>query len=272
MDRRSFVAALSAAPLVAGIGGLRAFSGRPGVQLYTVRDAMAEDADRTLATLAEIGYREVELAGTYGMTPAAFRRSLDAAGLRAVSGHVDYPQERGDVQRALDAAAELGHELLVIPWLPEDLRTGDGYRSVAARLNRFGEAARAMNLRLGYHNHAFEFEETDGIVPMSLLLDATSPALVDWQMDIFWTVHGGVDPFAQLEAHSGRITSVHVKDRTTGGEMVDVGDGVIDFTAVLAAAEDQGLRHAFVEHDNPEDAIVSVRKAHAHLRSIGVIA
>jgi len=265
MDRRSFVAALSAAPLVAGIGGLRAFSGRPGVQLYTVRDAMAEDADRTLATLAEIGYREVELAGTYGMTPAAFRRSLDAAGLRAVSGHVDYPQERGDVQRALDAAAELGHELLVIPWLPEDLRTGDGYRSVAARLNRFGEAARAMNLRLGYHNHAFEFEETDGIVPMSLLLDATSPALVDWQMDIFWTVEGGHMPLAWLDRYAGRVTSVHIKDRTAGGTMVEVGDGVIDFGRILDAAGAHGLQYGFVEHDNPGDSIESVRRSFEYL-------
>ncbi|MGB1840920.1 MAG: sugar phosphate isomerase/epimerase, partial [Longimicrobiales bacterium] len=77
MDRRSFVATLSAAPFVAGIGS-RSFVDRPGVQLYTVRDAMAEDVDATLAALAEIGYREVEMAGTYGMTPAAFRRSLDA--------------------------------------------------------------------------------------------------------------------------------------------------------------------------------------------------
>ena len=101
MDRRSFIAALSAAPFAARLEA-RPRLERPGVQLYTVRDAMAEDVDGTLATLAEIGYREVEMAGTYGMTPAAFRRSLDAAGLRAVSGHVDYPRQRGDVRRALD--------------------------------------------------------------------------------------------------------------------------------------------------------------------------
>lgn len=264
MDRRSFVATLSAAPFVAGIGS-RSFVDRPGVQLYTVRDAMAEDVDATLAALAEIGYREVELAGTYGMTPAAFRRSLDAAGLRAVSGHVDFPQERGDVQRALDAAAELGHELIVVPWLPEDLRTGDGYRSVAARLNRFGEAARGINVRLGYHNHAFEFEETDGIVPMSVLLNATSAALVDWQMDIFWTVEGGQLPLTWLERYAGRVTSVHIKDRTAGGTMVDVGDGVIDFTRILDAAGADGLRYGFVEHDNPGDSLESVRRSYEYL-------
>lgn len=260
MDRRSFIAALSAAPFAARLEP-RPRLERPGVQLYTVRDAMAEDVDGTLATLAEIGYREVEMAGTYGMTPAAFRRSLDAAGLRAVSGHVDYPRQRGDVRRALDAAVELGHELLVVPWLPEDLRTADGYRSVAERLNRFGEAARGVGLRFGYHNHAFEFEETDGLTPMAVLLDETSPSLVDWQMDIFWTVHGGHLPMTWLERYPGRVTSVHIKDRTAGGDMVSVGDGVIDFGRILAAAEMQGLRYGFVEHDNPEDSIESVRRS-----------
>ena len=264
MDRRSFVAALSAVPF-AGRLDTRGRLERPGLQLYTVRDAMAQDVDGTLAALAEIGYREVETAGTYGMTPAAFRRSLDAAGLRAVSGHVDFPQERADVGRALDAAGELGHELLVIPWLPEDLRTGDGYRSVAARLNRFGEAARQMGMRLGYHNHAFEFEETDGELPMAVLLDQTSGGLVDWQMDIFWTVHGGQDPQAWLERYRGRVTSVHIKDRTADGTMVDVGDGVIDFPTILGAAEAQGLRYGFVEHDNPGDSIQSVRRSFEYL-------
>ena len=64
---------------------------------------------------------------------------------------------------------------------------------------------------------------------------------------------------------------MHVKDRTAAGEMVDVGDGVIDFASLLAAARAQGLRHAFVEHDDPADALQSVRKAHDHLRSIGVM-
>ena len=264
MDRRSFVAALSAVPFAARLDS-DSFLDRPGVQLYTVREAMAEDADRTLAVLAEIGYRDVELAGTYGMTPAAFRRRLDDAGLRAVSGHIDFTEVRGDWQRTLDAAAELGHELIVVPFLPEHVRTGDGYLEVADDFNRAGEAAQRMGLRFGYHNHAFEFEVTDGVVPMAVLLDETDPAIVDWQMDVYWTVDGGQFPLTWLERYPGRVTSVHIKDRTAGGTMVDVGDGVIDFGRILAAGQDQGLRYGFIEHDFPGDPITSVRRSFEHM-------
>ena len=264
MDRRSFVAALSAAPFAACIDA-RALLDRPGLQLYTVRDAMAEDVDRTLSALAEIGYREVELAGTYGMTPAQMRTRLDAAGLRAVSGHVDLADVRGEWQRTLDGAAELGHELVVVPWLPEEARSVEAIRAVADEFNRAGEAAARMGLRLGYHNHEFEFVTADGGVPMSFLLDETDPALVHWQMDIFWTVHAGEDPHAWLDRYSGRVTSVHIKDRTPDGSMVDVGDGVIDFATILSAAEAQGLRHGFVEHDNPGEPITSVRRSFEYL-------
>jgi len=87
-------------------------------------------------------------------------------------------------------------------------------------------------------------------------------------MDIFWTVDGGADPVAYMERSGMRISSVHVKDRTAAGAMVDVGDGVLDFRRLLALAERHGLRHAFVEHDSPSDAIGSVRRSFRHLTSI----
>ena len=264
MDRRSFVAALSAAPLV-GCFNRPVIIDRPGVQLYTVRDAMLEDTSGTLAALAEIGCLDVEMAGTYGMTSSSFRRHLDASGLRAVSGHADFVEVRGDWQRTLDDAAELGHELIVVPWLPEDVRTADGYRAVADDLNRAGEAAQRMGIRFGYHNHQFEFDAMDGVIPMALLLDETDGSLVDWQMDIYWVVDGGHEPLEWLDRYSARVTSVHIKDRSAQGAMVDVGDGVIDFEKILSAAKAHELRHSFIEHDNPADSLVTVRRSFDYL-------
>lgn len=272
IDRRSFLAAAVAAPLVGACSATRRggapLPSRPGVQLYTVRDAMANDSPGTLAALAEIGYREVELAGTYGMTPSEFRGRLDDAGLRAVSGHVQYEEVRRDWARTLDAAAELGHELVVLPWLPETVRSADGYRAAAEDFNRAGEAARQMGMRFGYHNHHFEFEPIEGEMPMALLLDGADPELVDWQMDIYWIVDGGADPMEWLGFYPGRVTSVHLKDRTTSGEMVDVGDGVIDFAAIVSTASTQGLRYGFVEHDTPGDSIASVRRSFEYWRGV----
>ena len=168
-----------------------------GVQLYTLRSVMASDPAGTLAALAEIGYEEVELAGLYGMSAGGMKAMLDAAGLRAASSHQSVEEVRGSWEATLEAAVALGQSLIVVPSIPVAERDGNALARVADDFNRAGEAARAAGLRFGYHNHDWEMRPgTDRMRPMDLLLDRTDPGLVDWQMDIFWTVHGGTDPMA----------------------------------------------------------------------------
>ena len=211
----------------------------------------------------------MELYDLHGLSAREMRARLDTAGLRAASSHYGLDLLRDDLDGTIEGAVALGQELMVVPSIDGD-RSADGLRRVTDDFNRIAERVRSAGLRFGYHNHDWEFVPLeDGTQPMRLLLDGTESDLVDWQMDIFWTVQGGGDPLALLAERSGRVTSVHVKDRSTDGRMVDVGDGVLDFATILAAAERQGLRHAFVEHDSPTDAAESVRKGLEHLRSIG---
>ncbi len=240
-----------------------------GVQLYTVRAAMAGDPDGTLAALAEIGYEEVELAGLHGMSVRGMKDRLDAAGLAATSSHQSLEEVRGDWAATLEAAARLDQRLVVVPSIPVAERGGEALRRIADDFNRAGEAARAAGLRFGYHNHDWEMRPgADGARAIDLLLDRTDPDAVDWQMDVFWTVHGGADPIAELEKRAGRVTSVHAKDRTADGEMADVGAGAIDFRSILARAGAQGLAHRYVEHDEPADPMASVRASYRALRAI----
>lgn len=283
IDRRTF---LGMAPLVAlGAPGLRACAADGavadastptldalGVQLYTLREAVADDLDATLAAVAEIGYEEVELFQLHGLTPGEMRGRLDAVGLRAASSHYGLDLLRDDLDRHVDGALELGQSLMVVPSIPSGERSAEGLARVAGDFDGFADAVRQAGLRFGYHNHDWEFRPLpDGTVPMDLLLARTDPGLVDWQMDVYWTVHGGGDPSSLIREHGGRVTSVHVKDRTESGQMVDVGDGVIDFATVLAEAEAHGLMHAFVEHDRPGDALESVRRSYRHLEATGVV-
>lgn len=281
LGRRAFLGALPAAIVAACGGGMRwpgatTGGGAPapplrgfGVQLYTLRSVIASDLDRTLARLVDIGYTAVEFAGLYGVKARDMRRKLDAVGLSAASSHQSLGDVRGDWARCLDDARELGQELVVVASVPGDERDAESLRRVADDFDLAGEAARGAGLRFGYHNHDWEFEPfADGTLPMELLLERTDADLVDWQMDVFWTVHGGADPAGYLQRHGGRVTSVHVKDRTADGRMVDVGDGVIDFASLLRAAESAGLMHAFVEHDRPGDPLESVRRSLAHLRTL----
>ncbi len=245
---------------------------RLGVQLYTLRREMADDPDRTLAAVAEAGYREVELAGLYGMSPREMRSKLDTVGLSATSSHHGIDVVRDDWARTLEGAQELGQSLIVVPSLPETERTRAGLARISDDFNGAGESARAAGLRFGYHNHDWELRPLpDGALPMDLLLDQTDAAYVDWQMDVFWTVHGTDDPnspFTYLDSRAGRIASLHVKDRTAAGDMVDIGDGVIDYLRFIPEAEARGrVLHAFVEHDFPEDALASIRRSYRHLTS-----
>jgi sugar phosphate isomerase/epimerase len=275
-DRRTFVKTtagltLAAAGLVPGCATAPTRLDRIGVQLYTVRRGMAEDFDGTLSRIATIGYREVEFAGYFDREPATVRAVLDAAGLAAPSAHVGYETLQEGWAQTIETATTVGHSYLVCPSLPGSVRESlDGYREAAAVFNRAGEQARAAGIQFGFHNHAVEFEPLDGQVPYDLLLAETDPQLVTYQLDLFWAARAGGDPLEYFAAHPGRFSSVHVKDMdgTPERRMVDVGAGVMDFAAMFAQRERAGIRHFFVEHDNPTDAFASVRASYEHLAQL----
>jgi len=169
----------------------------------------------------------------------------------------------------IGAAATLGHEYLVVPWLSEEQRDSlDKYRYLADMLNTFGEQCAAAGLQLAYHNHDFEFVPMDGVVPYDLLLERCDVNLVKFELDLFWATKAKADPVAYFDAWPGRFPLCHVKDMTAGGDMVAVGDGVIDFAALFRAGETGGLKHYFVEHDNPADALESIRISFAAVQAI----
>lgn len=288
--RRSFLrtlggmlGAMAVAPVLSPLRALRAESGEAesglragrtrrlgsiGVQLYTVRHLMERDAGATLAGIAGIGYKEVEFAGLYGKSARAMREVLDASHLTAPSGHIGTTEMRGDWSRTLADAAALGQSYITCAWIDEAERTMDGYKKIAELFNRSGESARAAGLQFCYHNHDFEFTAVDGIVPYDLLLSACDPELVKMEMDIFWLVKGGRDPIEYFTSHAGRFPLVHVKDMSAAGAMVDVGKGVIDFRDIFRHSDEGGIRHSFVEHDEPTDPLATARASYDFLRRL----
>jgi sugar phosphate isomerase/epimerase len=274
MQRRAFIR--TAAGAIAGGAFLPRFAhagwpvppgslGPIGIQLYTVRGAMARDMEATLATLAEVGYREVEFAGLFNHPAADVRKMLDRHGLVAPSSHVGLPGDMSAWPAMLDDATALGQSYIICPSLPGRDLSPDGMKRIAARFNAAGAAARKAGLQFGFHNHADEFKPVDGQVPYDLLIAECDAALVTFEIDLYWMVTGGRDPLAYLAKYPGRFPMVHAKDRTADGRMADVGAGVIDFPKILAAFKGAGLRHCFVEHDNPSDPIASARASFAYL-------
>jgi sugar phosphate isomerase/epimerase len=242
---------------------------RIGVQLYTVRNAMKENVERTLEQVARIGYKEVEFAGYFGRTPQQVRAQLDANGLTAPSAHsADLPTVRTRFAEVLETATIIGHRYVLCASLPRSEQTLDGYKRIAAEFNRAGEVAAKSGLVFGFHNHDEVFTPLGSTTGYDILLAETDPKLVAMQMDLFWIVKGGKDPLAYFAKYPGRFASVHVKDMAAGGAMVDVGAGQLPFAKYFAQSKQAGIRHYFVEHDEPADPFASIAASYRYLAAL----
>ncbi|MGH3994988.1 MAG: sugar phosphate isomerase/epimerase family protein, partial [Pseudonocardiaceae bacterium] len=167
----------------------------------------------------------------------------------------------------------LGCEFAVVPWIgPEHRADLESARRFIAALTEVGKQVRERGLRFGYHNHDFEFAPLDGRIPYDVLLAETDPAAVALQLDLLWIVKGGQDPLGYFARYPGRFEMVHVKDSTGPPEyrQVDVGRGTIDFRRILARREQAGIRHAFVEHDDPADPLAFAGASYDYLERIGL--
>ncbi|HEX6432669.1 MAG TPA: sugar phosphate isomerase/epimerase [Gemmatimonadales bacterium] len=240
---------------------------RLGVQLFTLRSLMEASVPLTLERVARIGYREVEFAGYFGVRPSQLRRWLDDLGLAAPSAHVSLLGS--DLEAILDTAGELGHSYVIQASLRlAQQRSLDGFHRTAASLNQAGAAARTRGLAVAYHNHDFEFRPVGGMVPYDVLLAETDPSLVWLEMDLYWIAKAGRDPLRYFAAHPDRFRLCHLKDMDRRGRITDVGRGTLDFPQILAQWQKAGLRHFFVEHDNPRDPLDSVHTSYNYLHAL----
>lgn len=242
---------------------------RIGIQLYTVRNQMAEDVPGTLQTIADIGYNEVEFAGYFDHTPAEIASFLRTSGLKSPSSHVSLADIRDMPERIIEAAQAIGNRYLVLAWLaPEDRQTLDAYRGHIELVAGFGDQCRAAGLQFAWHNHDFEFIELDGERPIDMVLAQTDPDLVQVELDLYWITKAGVDPYTYFERHPGRFPLCHVKDMATDSSMADVGDGTIDFAEIFAASDLAGLQHYYVERDDSQNPLETAARSYAAVASL----
>jgi sugar phosphate isomerase/epimerase len=284
MDRRHFLWTSSAT-----MGGLVASRAVPafgqsqglrhldtiGLQLFTVRQDFTRDANATLAAVADIGYTEVELFSLYApeaWTTRDLRTALDRAGLAARSAHVVSALLYRGWERHLEVASALGCQYIVCATPASgERRTLRDWHEMAQLFNRVGEMARQAKLQFGYHNHDFEFARLEGQVPYDVPLTETDPALVQFELDLYWITKGGGNPLDYMSQWPGRFFAFHVKDMDATAQrgMADVGAGIIDFAKIFGHAEHAGIKHYFVEHDTPAPpAIESVRRSYAYLQKL----
>lgn len=278
MDRRTFIASSTAAALMSRFSWAATEHRieKIGLELYTVRDALKKDFEGTLARVAKIGYKEVEMAGYFehmsgwNPPPKQARQILDSDGLAAPSTHVPYSALAPENLSKIIAASEiLGHKYIVNPSIDRALtKTADGWKRAAETFNRAGKESLRSGIQLGYHNHVEEFKPIDGKLPYDILLAETDPKLVVMEMDLGWAHEAGADPVAYFEKYPGRFPLVHVKDFTKDRKMTDVGKGEIDWKRIFAKAEVGGIKHYFVEFDDPKDPFASIQASYEYLEKL----
>lgn len=220
------------------------------VQLYSVRDAVAEDLPGTMARLAGLGFRNVE---PYNFVALAeeLRRAMDATGLEAPSGHA--PLLREDREEIFAAAVKLGIGTVIDPYLSaEHWQTEEQIAATASALNAAAAAGAAHGIRVGYHNHEWELRtRINGTTALELLAAQLDPGVV-LEVDTYWAAVGGEDPVALLDRLGSRVKLVHLKDgpvsRDTAAQQ-PAGQGAMPIDAVLEAAVRNGVETGVVEFD-----------------------
>ena len=237
-----------------------------GLQLYTIRELMGSDASRALAEVAQVGYKEVETAGTGNLNPVEFAQALKNEGLTAPSAHLPINLLMEKPDELLQLAQTIGYRYIVVPWLPTEMRTLDGYAKTIDTLNSFGAKSIKEGVQVAYHNHDFEFEKIDGEIVFNRMLKECDRELVKFELDLFWAAHAGVNAKSYLASDPQRYPLCHVKDRTENGDMVDVGQGEIDFPDLFSAGS--GLQHYFVEHDRPSNPMSSIKRSYLAVKSM----
>ena len=223
-----------------------------GIQLYSVRKEMLEDATGTLIRLGKIGYKEIESAKSekgnyYGLKPKEIKTILKDHGMTLRSGHTHIDK---DWQQSIDEAAEAGQEYIICATLPSAGQTVDHYKQSAEQFSKAGEDCKKKGILFGYHNHDAEFDTDNGQILYDVLLDNADPKLVHMELDLGWVIAAGKDPQYYFDKYPGRFPLWHLKDMSkTEKRSVEFGKGKVDVTGLLKQAKKSGLKYFFVEQE-----------------------
>lgn len=243
------------------------------LQLYSIRDEMANDFYGTLKKVKEMGYDGVEFAGLFGKSADEVKGYCDELGLTPISAHIPFGEMLNNPS-VLDTYSQIGCKYAVIPYLLEKHRPGneafdefvEGVKTLAAKANSLG-------MKMAYHNHDFEFEKIDGKYALDMIYDILSADLLETELDTCWVNVGGENPVDYIKKYADRVNILHLKDfagsksdnmyaligidedekksQPTQFEFRPLGKGVQDFPSILAAAKQVGTQWVVVEQDMP---------------------
>jgi len=242
-----------------------------GLQLYTLREEMAQDFSGVLEEVAQIGYQGVEFAGYGGYSAPELKDLLDDLDLEAVGSHVPLEDLREDLSEVLDFNRVIGNKNIVCPWA--ELHEEEDFLQAAEEFQEIGKRCRENGFRFCYHNHNHELVKFDQGRGLDLLFQNTDPELLHAELDTFWIYYEKLDPVSYVRRYEDRTPLVHLKDMDSmeSKNFAPVGEGIIEFEPIIRAAEGTSVEWMIVEQDQTEGpALESVRKSFENLKEMGL--
>lgn len=269
ISRRSFLqksCALTSASLITlpDVAKSKKTKYKMGLQLFTVRDAMAGDPVGTIKKVASIGYEDLETYGFnaeqrsyYGLKAADFKKLITDHNLTTTSGHYDlflYLNKPDDdlkryVGHCIEGALLLGQRYITWPWLDPESRSIEKFKILVTKLNLIGKQVTTAGLGFAYHNHDFEFADHHGENGYDLIMRETDPSLVKLQIDLYWAMRASKrSPGELFSKQPGRFVMWHIKDMDkVTRDYTELGNGSIDYTVILPDASRAGLQYYYLE-------------------------
>jgi len=224
-----------------------------GLQLYTIRDELANDFEGTLRKVAAMGYEGVEFAGYGGLSAEALRDLLQELNLKAIGSHTGLHVLENGLEEEIRYLQTIGAKYAAIPWIAPEERGEELWPGYIEKFQAYGKRFREAGIQLTYHNHEFEFQiELDG-QPVFDAIFAQSEEQLKVEMDIGWVQFAGFDPIAYIGKYAGRLPLVHLKDYRVSADQtidtVELGRGELQLLPIIEAASKAGVEWLIVEQD-----------------------
>lgn len=274
---------LIVAALLASSAAFAAETNPLGLQLWSLRNQLVASLPSGMAEVKALGFTEVETAGTYNHTAKEMRSLADANGLKIVGCHIPYERMQTDLDGVIAEAKTLGASYVIVAWIPHKTEFDVAQARVAiANFNAWGAKLKTAGLGFGFHTHGYEFRPlADGSSAFDVMMKESDPNLVFCEMDVFWVAQAGIDPVKLLEKYPGRFKAFHIKDMRKGAptglyeghapasDNVIVGQGSLDWPAILAAGARTGVKYYFIE-DETSDPVGNIPPSIAYLKTLGL--
>ncbi|MGQ9553490.1 MAG: sugar phosphate isomerase/epimerase family protein [Anaerolineae bacterium] len=247
-------------------------------QLYTVRDftKTAQELAAALRKVHQMGYQAVEGAGSVAISPAEYKAMLEKEGLVLCGTHTAFERLVSDLPAVIDEHKLWKCNNVGIPSMPGRYRElgEEGFRRFAKEASEIGRKLHDAGLTLYYHNHSFEFQRFGKRTALDVIYEESDPRYLQAQVDTYWVQHGGGDPAAWCAKVKGRMTLVHLKDMVIANgaqAMAEVGEGNLNWPAILQACREGGVRWYVIEQDICQrDPFESLTISYNNLKAMGL--